>query len=158
MRKTRRNSVEDCRGDRQIVLPIKSVVKGSGIKRSALATPKDTVSFWKMFFLCGASFAITMILVFVGFSFAMERWLGTDLGRYLLRDWPMQIAIYFVIYGGIIGRVYSRTMWRNPEHGQAAILRAGLCPACVYQIGDIPAESDGCTVCPECGAAWRMGS
>jgi hypothetical protein len=37
-----------------------------------------------------------------------------------------------------------------------AILDESICPSCRYPIGDIPAAEDGCTVCPECGAAWRL--
>jgi hypothetical protein len=37
-----------------------------------------------------------------------------------------------------------------------ACLRSEVCPNCAYRIHGIPAEPDGCTVCPECGAAWRM--
>jgi hypothetical protein len=32
------------------------------------------------------------------------------------------------------------------------------CLVCAYPIADLEPESDGCTVCPECGAAWRTGS
>ncbi len=32
-----------------------------------------------------------------------------------------------------------------------------LCPQCLYDLAGSPAEDDGCTVCPECGAAWRFG-
>ncbi len=31
-----------------------------------------------------------------------------------------------------------------------------ICPACGYRFGVIEAEDDGCTICPECSAAWRM--
>ncbi len=31
------------------------------------------------------------------------------------------------------------------------------CPACFYELDGLARESDGCTVCPECGAAWRLG-
>jgi hypothetical protein len=33
---------------------------------------------------------------------------------------------------------------------------AGLCPACGYGIRGVRQADDGCTVCPECGAAWRV--
>lgn len=36
-------------------------------------------------------------------------------------------------------------------------VRAGRCPACAYPIGELEPEADGCVVCPECGAAWRVG-
>jgi hypothetical protein len=40
-------------------------------------------------------------------------------------------------------------------------VRADLCDlraclACGYDVRGVPPESDGCTVCPECGAAWRF--
>jgi hypothetical protein len=33
----------------------------------------------------------------------------------------------------------------------------GRCPACQYSMASLVAEADGCTVCPECGGAWRLG-
>lgn len=30
------------------------------------------------------------------------------------------------------------------------------CPACLYSLEGCREEADGCTICPECGAAWRM--
>jgi hypothetical protein len=36
------------------------------------------------------------------------------------------------------------------------VLGFGRCPACMYSLAELPAESDGCTVCPECGGAWRL--
>jgi hypothetical protein len=38
---------------------------------------------------------------------------------------------------------------------RAMIAANGHCAACGYEIMDLPPEPDGCTVCPECGAAWR---
>ncbi len=35
-------------------------------------------------------------------------------------------------------------------------LAAGECGACAYPISTLPPEADGCTVCPECGAAWEL--
>ncbi len=35
-------------------------------------------------------------------------------------------------------------------------LVAGLCAACEYNIGEVPAAPDGCRACPECGAAWKL--
>jgi len=31
------------------------------------------------------------------------------------------------------------------------------CAACGYSLAGAVAEGDGCCVCPECGAAWRVG-
>jgi hypothetical protein len=32
----------------------------------------------------------------------------------------------------------------------------GLCAACGYDLIGQEPEEDGCRVCPECGAAWRI--
>lgn len=32
----------------------------------------------------------------------------------------------------------------------------GRCRACDYALANLQAESDGCTICPECSAAWRL--
>lgn len=37
-----------------------------------------------------------------------------------------------------------------------AWLSEGRCPSCRYPIDTLDAEADGCTVCPECGSAWRV--
>jgi hypothetical protein len=44
----------------------------------------------------------------------------------------------------------------NAQRTVTEFLRRELCPACGYTIRELTAESDGCTVCPECGAAWRI--
>lgn len=31
------------------------------------------------------------------------------------------------------------------------------CLACAYPLDELEPDPDGCTVCPECGAAWRIG-
>ena len=37
-----------------------------------------------------------------------------------------------------------------------AILAQQICPACTYSLVRLEADQDGCTVCPECGAAWHV--
>jgi len=45
----------------------------------------------------------------------------------------------------------------NPWNRRAArVVR--VCLVCSYKLGGIQPEPDGCTVCPECGAAWKLSS
>lgn len=38
-----------------------------------------------------------------------------------------------------------------------AMLKERHCPSCAYLLKGLPADpADGCTVCPECGGAWRL--
>jgi hypothetical protein len=52
-------------------------------------------------------------------------------------------------------------MWFIVQRGRHRIARIvashGYCATCGYALSDIPAASDGCTICPECGSAWRVG-
>lgn len=37
------------------------------------------------------------------------------------------------------------------------VLTEGLCPSCAAPlVGQVPDAKDGCTVCPDCGAAWLV--
>lgn len=44
----------------------------------------------------------------------------------------------------------------------ASLVRAMLaewrCPSCAYDLRHLNAHEDGCVICTECGAAWRVGS
>ena len=39
----------------------------------------------------------------------------------------------------------------------AVLLEHRRCPACMYDLTGCPIGEDACTMCPECGAAWRLG-
>ncbi len=50
--------------------------------------------------------------------------------------------------------------YRIPKIGPEAIIHSMLlehrCPSCAYDLSATSPDPDGCTTCPECGAAWRM--
>ncbi|MCA9280078.1 MAG: hypothetical protein H6815_12480 [Phycisphaeraceae bacterium] len=35
-------------------------------------------------------------------------------------------------------------------------LHESICPSCGYSLAEVPANEANLTVCPECGAAWRL--
>ena len=80
------------------------------------------------------------------------------LGVPLQREWGivlgslaiMAVMGVIVCLGSSIGRA------GREESAREAMLAAGLCPSCGYQIDGGAVGVDGCTVCPECGAAWRL--
>ena len=39
----------------------------------------------------------------------------------------------------------------------AGLLKIGHCGCCLYSLEGLLPAKDGCRVCPECGAAWRLG-
>jgi len=47
-------------------------------------------------------------------------------------------------------------LFADPEQIQRATLGKGLCPSCWELLEGIPPDTDGCTMCPECGSSWRL--
>lgn len=71
---------------------------------------------------------------------------------------PIPIALGFVVpmfFYALINSNFSG----YPKHRakiQQAATGVGKCATCLYHLEAIPAEADGCTVCPECGSAWKL--
>lgn len=80
----------------------------------------------------------------------------TNLPTYL--SWT--IAVGVIIAAIAIDRVLStRPWWYGPAAIQAhyrAMLARSCCPVCTYSLDGVSPERDGCRVCPECAAAWRL--
>lgn len=49
---------------------------------------------------------------------------------------------------------FRRVLWGG--QWKARYKELGRCPACQYSLASLEPATDGCTVCPECGAAWRL--
>lgn len=64
--------------------------------------------------------------------------------------WPVLVAAVLFV-------VASYAVCRSLFVLQMALNRSvGLCPTCDHDLASRPPEDDGCTLCPECGSAWRM--
>jgi hypothetical protein len=65
------------------------------------------------------------------------------------------VQMVFILMGPLFGAKQA------DDAGRAALsacLDARLCPSCCYDQSGIPRESDGFTVCPECGGAWPIAA
>lgn len=62
----------------------------------------------------------------------------------------------------IVGAMIATAVFLLPISRAAAcrlrrtLLAAGRCASCGYPLERIEDATDGCRVCPECGAAWRL--
>ena len=65
---------------------------------------------------------------------------------------PLVLIIGLV--GVLIARVISSHVVKS--HVPNQLLKIGRCPSCFYRLSGLPCEAAGHTVCPECGAAWRL--
>ncbi|MBL8757394.1 MAG: hypothetical protein JNK35_03060 [Phycisphaerae bacterium] len=74
----------------------------------------------------------------------------------LQRYWWTLLAL--VIAGGLLlpWWVIRREIRRHDPVWMRAWCDLRICPACGYDLTGQPVAGDGCTVCPECAAAWRV--
>lgn len=73
---------------------------------------------------------------------------------------PADRLLYSVVAAGLTIAGLSNPIWTRWRRDRMARELGWVreCLACTYAIDDLPPDVDGCVVCPECGAAWRMGS
>ena len=77
--------------------------------------------------------------------------------------WPFPEAVYSaavsIVVPGLLTAPLAvlarRRVWGHPPLVRDGLLTQGFCPACAHGLRGVPPGPDGCTVCPECGAAWR---
>ncbi len=70
------------------------------------------------------------------------------------RAWPLVTAFTAVALFPIAWMLAARFAG-GPEIVWS-FLAERRCPCCAYDLSVAPADPDGCTTCPECGAAWKI--
>ena len=75
-----------------------------------------------------------------GFTSSNARWL-----------WPTLIVFIAVVF------LVPSGFWRFSRRAAAVstLIGKSCCGACGFGLADELPETDGCVICPECGAAWR---
>jgi hypothetical protein len=67
-------------------------------------------------------------------------------------EWAARLAFFLLVAGWF----WYRSEFSRDNHPPPwALAAAGACGACGTMLDTIPVQSDGCRVCPECGAAWK---
>ena len=112
----------------------------------AKATVGPLLRGWRSVFVIGSIVATFIGFVTILFLLLRAGLFGPKLGVTLL------VCFLSFGFGQIFfpGRAFARKLskWR---------LGRGACAACGYALEGVHTEQDGCTVCPECGAAWKLG-
>ncbi len=88
----------------------------------------------------------------IGF-FAVRSYLIHDLSLSLFTVGP---ALWVIARAALLGTKRSRVQARANTLVET-MLKDRHCPSCAYPLEGLrPDPEDGCTVCPECGGAWRL--
>lgn len=143
------DTIKDARGTPRKICMIHDAVKVSGMPLETLADRSDRATFWRSLVVNGGLFTGIMVPVQAVMFTLM---FGRNAFVLMLPFTP----VYFFGFGIPMALVSIRYGWRSVRHARDAMLRHGLCPGCAHGIEGIPPQQDGCVVCPECGAAWRV--
>ena len=142
----------DARGRKWKLCPLRAAMKRTGLSRAELVLPGETAPLHQAMILWGANWFVCLF----GWLSYLEYSLG--FGYDWLFTMPAAGYIFLISAVNIIGMgiFLHRTKWNTKYSVITAMTRAGCCPSCAYRVSDCEPEPDGCTVCPECGGAWRL--
>lgn len=142
----------DARGEKRRFCPLLTAIKRSGVARDLLVIPGETPSLTQAYIHATAYWGIGL---FGSLSYLEYT---TGYGYKLLYSMPsvLYILVPSVLYVMLVGLMLHRNKWNTKVSVVSAMTRAGLCPSCAYMISEVKPADDGCTICPECGAAWNL--
>jgi len=148
----RRTKLTDARGHKRSFRTIKSILNQSKLTHDDLINSGATHSLPRAF-VTAAQF--WFVGIFGGLSY-LE--LTTGRGYEYLVEMPVAGYIYAltVLYVVFMGIYIHRHKWGSKAKLIGSMTQLGYCPSCAYRVSDCEPEPDGCTVCPECGGAWRL--
>ena len=74
-------------------------------------------------------------------------------------SWLHAGATILMFFAAVAAAVFAskRAVKAAGQRAVAELMKAEICPGCGYSLRGLKPEGDGCTVCPECSAAWRLG-
>ncbi len=107
---------------------------------------------WFIRWMIRLSMVTTITAVFVGLGWT---------GAWIYSHWGAKEAWWFCFGGGFALVSVLLGLSSIRESGWLTRYMRGMislrcCPVCTYELRGLECETDGCTVCPECGAAWRL--
>ena len=76
---------------------------------------------------------------------------------------PPGVMVFWGVLGAAIGVVLMQFLHRKVilelfhRSFEQRRLREGVCPFCSSALRGVQPAPDGCSLCPHCGAAWRLG-
>ncbi len=93
---------------------------------------------------------VTAVVVGLGWTSA---WIAIHWG--VKQMWWFSIGGGFALVSVLLGLSTLRESGWLTRY-MRGMISLGCCPVCTYNLSGLDSETDGCTVCPECGAAWRL--
>lgn len=100
------------------------------------------------------------LMVILGFGpvMAFGPLIGFLSARFPPGHWVFGLSVgaFLVVWASTLLLALARVARMNAPAHISAAKQLGRCPLCDYTIVNLEPERDRCTVCPECGGAWRL--
>jgi len=95
-------------------------------------------------------------IVLVGVVLLTLVWLTAEFGPQVIAFTLFSpVSSTLIILISLTGVAIVNWLRERADALKRSHIRAGHCPSCSYAIAAVEPSADGCTVCPECGSAWR---
>jgi hypothetical protein len=148
--------VRDARGREVCLVSLGPGAEGRGVEPSTLRAARRGAWAeipWKDRARLGAQGAFLLI-----WAAAISRMLWVIWGTTFRPSTEMVLLLGVQIAFGFLGLFFTwREITRKHAAGLAqAMAKAGCCASCGYGLAGLTPQGDGCVVCPECEAAWRV--
>lgn len=82
-------------------------------------------------------------------------WVAAMLAAGSVRRFAAPLLFAFLLLGVIFALIATRRFALRKEIARA-YLQERRCASCAYDLSGAEPAADGCSVCPECGAAWGL--
>lgn len=108
---------------------------------------------------------LTLLMIIVTlYRVVMMLWGGTGRGPSLGVLYAINVGMLSLLisqpivwaFSGVASLVLTLVDMKEEEVWGNDRRQRGCCRACGHSLSGLTAEADGCDVCPECGAAWRV--
>ncbi len=123
------------------------------VEKRIVQKARVSTAFWEMLCL----FAVSIPFILVGLNSLSQHGFSLSLESNLFQG--VFGVLGFLILAAAITRPRTLNRERMKLTRELEMYKAqfqGVCLICEYNLAGLQPESDGCTVCPECGGAWRI--
>lgn len=94
-----------------------------------------------------------LIVSILAIMFGIYTWIAST-GSYIFGSFIFIIVCHAIWHG--CRDVTRGLRIKNADRIMTAMMQEGLCLSCAYELCGLQVDTDGCVVCPECGAAWKV--
>lgn len=122
-------------------MPLENQITKQELNEGMKLANKSELAGWPLLLICWAPLLIFAYLTLYFLGVVIPSWI----------NWI--IFVVTVPLGFLSLRFFKVAVLKWQAGGLVVVNR---CASCGYSLKELPPAEDGCTICPECGAAWKL--